>query len=63
MNPFKNYMNPIKTIGYLSLSKQMPIYKKTPRKNTFKRYSNYENSETSNLNNQFLTKYISKKKF
>ena len=66
MNPFQSYMNSHKAIGYLSLSKQKPIYKKTPSKKVFK-HSNYENSETSNLNinngYQFLTKYISKKKF
>ena len=67
MNPFQKYINSHQTIGYLSLSKQMPIYKKTPKKNALNRYSNYENNETSNLNinngYQFLTKYISKKKF
>ena len=73
MNSNKKYMKPQKTIGYLSLSKQFPIYKKTPTKKLIQdrypknKYINNSNIEinNSNINNeyQFLSKYISKKKF
>ena len=76
MNPNNKYKKSQNTMGYLSLSKHFPMYKKTPTKkisHTKKasqiRYSSktYKNNEitSSIINNdyQFFTKYISKKKF
>ena len=72
MNSNQNYLNPKKTIGYLTVSKKTPIYKKTPTKKN--NQAHYSNTISKNINNEinnsninsgynFLTKYISKKKF
>ena len=72
MNSTQNYLNPKKTIGYLTVSKKTPIYKKTPTKKN--NQAHYSNTISKNINNEinnsninsgynFLTKYISKKKF
>ena len=62
----KNYMKSQNTIGYLSI-KNNPIFKKTPiKKQSHGRYSSitHKNNEiTINSNYQFISKFISKKKF
>ena len=72
MNSNQKYLNPKKTIGYLTVSKKTPIYKKTPTKKIIQtRLSNTISKNISNVINNsnissgynFLAKYISKKKF
>ena len=72
MNSNQNYLKHKKTIGYLTVSKKSPLYKKTPTKKNIETHytstiinNKSKEANNSNINNgyNFLTKYITKKKF
>ena len=69
MNPNQKLMHSKNTVGYLTISKQMPIYKKTPTKTIFQNHSktnkfiiNKKNG-TINQSSYLLDRYISQKRY
>ena len=69
MNTNQKLMRSKNTVGYLTISKQMPIYKKTPTKTIFQNHSKNNNfiinkkNETINQTSYLLDRYVSKKRY
>ena len=71
MNPNKRYMHSHNTVGYLTISKQMPIYKRTPTKkkvennflNNIYSNNNIKNNGALNEKTYLISKYVSRKKY
>ena len=64
----KQFMNSQKTIGYLSVSKPMPIYKKTPTKTIYQNHHRpknyiYNKMNARNETSYLLNRFVSKKKY
>ena len=71
MNPNKRYMHSHNTVGYLTISKQMPIYKRTPTKKKVENHflnniysnNNIKNNGALNEKTYLISKYVSRKKY
>ena len=69
MNPNQKLMLSKNTVGYLTISKQMPIYKKTPTKTIFQNHSKTnkfiinKKNRTINQSSYLLDRYISQKRY